>query len=134
MNNTKETLSSVRDVIPDIGGNFQLDPAVIEKLPEGTQVLQSSSYGTSLWTRTARVATTFNGEKKDYFLKVGEQFMCSTEAGPSMTEGEFHSISEIYKLVPTLTPRPVAWGKFRNVAIDTYFFLCDFVDMSTSLL
>lgn len=30
MNNTKETLSSVRDVIPDIGGNFQLDPAVIE--------------------------------------------------------------------------------------------------------
>lgn len=30
MNNTKETLSSVRNVIPDIGGNFQLDPAVIE--------------------------------------------------------------------------------------------------------
>jgi hypothetical protein len=30
MNNAKETLSSVRDVIPDIGGNFQLDPAVIE--------------------------------------------------------------------------------------------------------
>lgn len=30
MNNTKETLSSVKDVIPDIGGNFQLDPAVIE--------------------------------------------------------------------------------------------------------
>lgn len=50
-----------------------------------------------------------------------------------MTEGEFHSISEIHKLVPTLTPRPVAWGKFRNAAIDTYFFLCDFVDMSTSL-
>jgi protein-ribulosamine 3-kinase len=50
-----------------------------------------------------------------------------------MTEGEFHSISEIYKLIPTLTPRPVAWGKFRNATIDTYFFLCDFVDMSTSL-
>lgn len=50
-----------------------------------------------------------------------------------MTEGEFHSISEIYKLIPTLTPRPVAWGKFRNTAIGTYFFLCDFVDMSTSL-
>lgn len=30
MNNTKETLSSVKDVIPDIGGNFQLDPEVIE--------------------------------------------------------------------------------------------------------
>lgn len=30
MNNTKETLSSVKNVIPDIGGNFQLDPAVIE--------------------------------------------------------------------------------------------------------
>lgn len=50
-----------------------------------------------------------------------------------MTEGEFHSISEIYRLVPTLTPRPVAWGKFRNTSIDTYFFLCDFVDMSASL-
>lgn len=32
MNNTKETLSSVRNVIPDIGGNFQLDPAVIESM------------------------------------------------------------------------------------------------------
>lgn len=50
-----------------------------------------------------------------------------------MTEGEFHSISEIYTLISTLTPRPVAWGKFRNAAIDTYFFLCEFVDMSTSM-
>lgn len=33
MNNTKETLSSVRNVIPDIGGNFQLDPTVIESRP-----------------------------------------------------------------------------------------------------
>lgn len=50
-----------------------------------------------------------------------------------MTEGEFHSISEIYTLVPTLAPRPVAWGKFKDAAIQTYFFLCDFVEMSTSL-
>ncbi|KAG8158449.1 hypothetical protein KVR01_011571 [Diaporthe batatas] len=146
MNNTKNTLSSVRDVIPEIGGNFQLDPAVIEskdskhlndptkksglsisELPKGTQVLSASSYGTSLWTRTARVDTIVNGEKKDYFLK------CATEAGAVMTEGEFHSISEIYKLIPTLTPRPVAWGKFLNSKIDTYFFLCDFVNMSSEL-
>lgn len=30
MNNAKETLSSVKNVIPDFGGSFQLDPAVIE--------------------------------------------------------------------------------------------------------
>lgn len=33
MNNTKETLSSVKNVIPDIGGNFQLDCAVVESKP-----------------------------------------------------------------------------------------------------
>lgn len=29
MNNTKETLSSVKDVLPDIGSDFELNPAVI---------------------------------------------------------------------------------------------------------
>lgn len=39
---------------------------------KGTHVLQASSYEPSLWTRTARVATRLNEEKKDYFLNVGE--------------------------------------------------------------
>lgn len=49
MNNTKETLSSVRNVIPDIGGNFQLDPAVIHSTkrrpnepPQETKLYQNS--------------------------------------------------------------------------------------------
>lgn len=48
MNNNKETLSSVRDIIPDIGGNFQLDPAVIEskelKLKPNKPIDETKSY------------------------------------------------------------------------------------------
>lgn len=45
------------------------------ELPQGTQVLRSSAYGTSLWTRTARVTTLLDGEKKEYFLKVRERYI-----------------------------------------------------------
>lgn len=45
MNNTKETLSSVKNVIPDIGGDFQLDPAVIEsKAPHQMRLITKLKY------------------------------------------------------------------------------------------
>lgn len=48
-------------------------------------------------------------------------------------EGEFNSISTIYNLIPSFAPKPLAWGKFRLAVPDTYFFLCDFVEMSTDM-
>jgi protein-ribulosamine 3-kinase len=50
-----------------------------------------------------------------------------------MMEGEFNAMTELYKTMPSLVPRPYAWGKFKLPTLDTYFFLCDFIDMSNRL-
>ena len=51
-----------------------------------------------------------------------------------MMEGEFHAMSELYKTMPTLVPKPHAWGRFKSPNTETYFFLCDFIDMRDELL
>lgn len=50
-----------------------------------------------------------------------------------MLEGEFHSMTELYKTLPSFIPEPRAWGKFKMPYPETYFFLCDFIDMSNDL-
>lgn len=50
-----------------------------------------------------------------------------------MMEGEFNSMSELYKLAPSFVPQPYAWGTFRSVNPVTHFFLCEFVDMENEL-
>ena len=59
---------------------------------------------------------------------------CATDdVGRGMMEGEFNAMTELYKTVPTLVPQPHAWGKFKTEQPDTYFFLCDFIDMRNQL-
>jgi len=50
-----------------------------------------------------------------------------------MAEGEFNSMSAIYDVVPNFAPQPFAWGKFKVGNPDIYFFLCEFIDMSSEL-
>lgn len=46
----------------------------IEELPHGARIISASSYGTSLWTRTAQVVAALpGGTTKNYFLKVYQQ-------------------------------------------------------------
>ncbi len=73
-----ETQSSVREVIPDVGGDFDLDQSVVAELPEGSTVIEASSFGTSAWTRTARIRVQLSdGSQKAYFLKVRSYFVPS---------------------------------------------------------
>ena len=48
-------------------------------------------------------------------------------------EGEYNSMSELYRLVPSFAPKPHGWGKFRLASPETHFFLCDFLDMDHGL-
>lgn len=48
-------------------------------------------------------------------------------------EGEYNSMSELHKLIPSFTPKPHGWGKFHLVSPETHFFLCDFLDMDHDL-
>ena len=112
-----------------VGGNFPLDKNVISCFPEGTKILSADRYGSSAWTVTARIFTELaDGTPKKYFLK------CATEdAGHAMMEGEFWAMTELYKTIPTAIPKPLARGKFQIGNPPTYFFLCDFVDMSNQV-
>lgn len=48
-----------------------------------------------------------------------------------MLEGEFHSMSELYKTAPTFVPKPYTWGKLNVVSgPSSYYFLCDFIDLA----
>jgi protein-ribulosamine 3-kinase len=48
-----------------------------------------------------------------------------------MMEGEYNSMKEIEKYMPSFVPRPCVWGKFRHSPPDTYFFLMEFCDLET---
>lgn len=112
-----------------IGGDFPLDENVITHFPAGTKVLSADRYGSSAWTITARITTELaDGTPKKYFLK------CATEdAGRAMMEGEYWAMTELYKTIPEACPKPLARGKFETESPATYFFLCNFVDMSNQV-
>ena len=50
-----------------------------------------------------------------------------------MMEGEFNSMNEIYKLMPSLVPKPCAWGRFKLASPVTHFFFCDFLNIGNDL-
>lgn len=45
-----------------------------------------------------------------------------------MVEGEYESMSELYRVVPELVPKPLGWGTYET-SPDTHFFLCEFVNI-----
>ena len=123
-----ETQSTVKEVIPDVGGIFTVDDNVMAFFPDGSKVLEASAFGTSAWTRTAKtVIEDAKGTSQSYFLK------CATEGGAMMMEGEYNSMNELYKIDPEFVPKPYGWGKFALKKPETHFFLCEFLDMSHQL-
>lgn len=107
-------------------GDFPLDENVLNQFPPGTRILSANQYGTSAWTITARLTVELpDGSKSRYFLKCA-----SEDHGRVMMEGEFNGMSELYKTMPTLVPKPHSWGRYRVGNPETYFFLQDFIEMS----
>lgn len=51
-----------------------------------------------------------------------------------MMEGEYHAMAALHSTCPNFTPKPLTWGKFATKEPETYFFICDFINMRTSLL
>lgn len=50
-----------------------------------------------------------------------------------MMEGEYNSMSELFKVSPSFVPKPHAWGKFELADPITHFFMCEFFDMELKL-
>ena len=47
-----------------------------------------------------------------------------------MLEGEYNSMCELYKWAPNFVPKPYQWGQLNVSDPDTYYFLCDFIEMT----
>ncbi|RDW94097.1 uncharacterized protein DSM5745_01419 [Aspergillus mulundensis] len=72
-------------------------------------------------TRTAEIKTTTpTGAKVSYFLKAAQG-----NTGKGMLHREYHSMSALHSAQPTLAPKPLAWGTYKNEPT-THFFLCAF--------
>ena len=126
---SKSLLGSQPVTRSNIAGNFRLDDNVITHFPEGTKVLSADSYGSSAWTVTASINVELaDGTPKRYFLK------CATEdGGRAMMEGEFWSMTELYRTMPSRVPKPYAQGELQIKNPKTYFFLCEFIEMSSQI-
>ncbi|KAL2143050.1 hypothetical protein VTI28DRAFT_390 [Corynascus sepedonium] len=104
-----------------------LDTAIIDVLPKGSKVLVVEQYGTSSWASTARVNTeAADGSRKSYFLKI-----LRAEDADQRVLGEYTSMAEIYKTLPSIAPEPRGYGKCNNE--DAYFFICDYLPIDHEL-
>lgn len=109
-----------------VSGDFPLDGNIFSMFPSDTRILSANKFGQSAWTLTARLDTeTTDGTPRQYFLKCA-----SEEAGHTVMEGEFNSMTELHKAMPELVPKPLGWGKYSTTSPETYFFLAEFIDMS----
>ncbi|KAM3561525.1 hypothetical protein MY1884_002353 [Beauveria asiatica] len=96
----------------------------LASLPAGCHFVEATAYGSSLWTRTAKItAVSDTGEECAFFLKTA-----SGEVGEAMFKGEFQGVSAIHQTMPDLSPKPIAWGRCTDTT-DLFFFLSAFVKM-----
>ncbi|KAI0020286.1 Fructosamine kinase-domain-containing protein [Xylariomycetidae sp. FL0641] len=114
------------DWLSDIEGNFPLHKAVVEALPKGVRVHAANAWGTSSWSRTAKLtASLADGTPKAYFLKCAQG-----EGARAQTAGEHHSTRAIAATVADLVPEPVGWGVYLPSSSSSqepvYFYLSSF--------
>ncbi|KAK8013387.1 hypothetical protein PG991_008980 [Apiospora marii] len=101
-----------------------VDKAIKKVLPIDLKVLKIFPSGASYWARTAKIeAVDSDWEEESYFVKVHQG-----EHGKTMVFAEYEAMSALYKLVPKMVARPVAWGSFEEMP-DTHFFVCDYHEM-----
>ncbi|KAH4029372.1 protein-ribulosamine 3-kinase [Parastagonospora nodorum] len=112
-----------------VQGDFPLDQIVIDKLSPGTIVLSCNQHGVNEWTVVAKIVTRLENSdldvEKSYFLKCAEY-----EQGRVMLEGEFESMKALHATNPSIVPEPYAWGQLHVTEPPTYFFICDFIELS----
>ncbi|KAM3428302.1 hypothetical protein MY4824_008913 [Beauveria thailandica] len=109
---------------PDHGQRIEIDQNIKAALPAGCHFVEATAYGSSLWTRTAKItAVSDTGEECAFFLKTA-----SGELGEAMFKGEFEGMSAIHQTMPDFSPRPIAWGRCTDTT-DLFFFLSAFVRM-----
>ncbi|KAI1737548.1 Fructosamine kinase-domain-containing protein [Xylaria scruposa] len=109
-----------------IQGDFMLDEAIIEVLPEGIKVVSAESWGLSAWTKIAKIDTILrDGTSKKYFVKCG-----TGELTKRLIWGEHYSATLVASCAPECGPNPVGKGTYQDENnTPTYFYVQHFHDM-----
>ncbi|KAL2015462.1 hypothetical protein VTK56DRAFT_5387 [Thermocarpiscus australiensis] len=110
--------------------DVELDTAIIEALPKESRILAVEKSGTytSNWASTARIDTECpDGSRNAYFLKI-----LRAEDADQRVLGEYMSMSEIYKTLPSIAPHPRGYGKCKDEQ-EAHFFLCDYLPIDDKL-
>ncbi|KAL9003318.1 MAG: hypothetical protein Q9188_003794 [Gyalolechia gomerana] len=112
-----------------IEGDFAVHEAVSKVLPEEIKIVSAESYGTSSWTKTAKLSAILpGGSPKNYFLKCTKGL-----SARALVEGEYHSATAIEAVVPELVPKPAGWGLYNDGESQVHFYLADFHDMDLTV-
>ncbi|KAL6714384.1 hypothetical protein ACLMJK_007807 [Lecanora helva] len=114
----------------EIAGNHTLDTANdATALPSGLKLISAERYGTSAWSATASITTRAqDGTEVRFFVKYA-----TGDHGSAQLQGEFKGMQEISKTVPGLAPKPYHFGKLDGSPAPTFFFLCEFVNITNNL-
>ncbi len=56
------------------------------------------------------------------------------EIGKAMMEAEFRSMEELYYYVPSMVPRPIAWGQLTHSSPESYFLLLEFIELCMDMV
>ncbi|KAI0520958.1 Fructosamine kinase-domain-containing protein [Xylaria bambusicola] len=110
-------------------GDFPVNDNVLAQFPAGTQVRSANRLLKSAWTVTARLDLKLpGGSEQRIFLK-----SAPGSHGHTLMEGEFNAMSELYKWVPDLVPKPLAFGRYAGTDIEAYFFLSEYTDVQETM-
>src|SRR3569833_465006 len=106
-------------------GDFVVDDNIIAQFTDGAELLSAVHVGPSSWAVLARLTIRLpNGAVQDYFVK-----SVSGNNAQTIVQGEFHAMTELYKWVPDMVPRPHSWGRYSTGDPDAYFFISEYVDI-----
>ncbi|CAG8955895.1 hypothetical protein HYFRA_00008747 [Hymenoscyphus fraxineus] len=101
-----------------------METAILPKFPPGSKLISENPHGNSEWAKQTLEPTLLtvilpDESRHKYFLK-----RTSSAEGREMTEGEFESMSEIYKLAPNFVPKPHSWRSYHSVdGEEIHFFI-----------
>ncbi|KAK4445762.1 Fructosamine/Ketosamine-3-kinase [Podospora aff. communis PSN243] len=99
----------------------EVDPNVLDVLPDVEKVLNVSHHGESAWAKAFRIDVgRIDGSEESYFMKVSVG-----HHGREALKGEFAATSAIYAITPDFCPKPIAWGSFQHTP-DEHFYICKF--------
>ncbi|KAK6866139.1 hypothetical protein PG995_002667 [Apiospora arundinis] len=119
-----EILDAHEIVEPYFQGNFPLDIAVHDALPQGDTLISAEHHGKSAWSSTARITVRKeDGQLHDYFAKI-----ITGERAEARVLGEYTCMLELWKTMPTLVPRPRAHGRCHG--IEASYFVGDYLEIN----